>query len=242
MIIHDVPQGSLAWHRLRAGIPTASEFSRILTPGGKASKQAQGYLHELLAEWVVGHAITGPETEWMARGHDLEEQAAAAYEFHAEVKTELVGFVTTDDGMLGASPDRLVGDKRLLEIKCLKPSGHVAYMLGVENGGEFKPQLQGQLYVTDREAVDNVFYCPEMPPIVLSVARDEVYIGKLKSALDHFVEELQIARLDLERRFGPFIRAAPADESAAVLGVTDDDPAAMISHHEQLGTWNTEAR
>jgi hypothetical protein len=152
MIIHDCVQGSERWHRLRLGIPTASCFSKIVTPGGKLSKQSDAYLRRLLAEWLYGAPLEDPEStyrsEWMQRGHDLEESAVHAYEFQTGHTAEKVGFVTDDDGKLGCSPDRLIGETGLLEIKVPAPPTHVGYMLTGSIEQEYTPQLQGQLLLT----------------------------------------------------------------------------------------------
>ena len=80
MIIHPAEQGSAAWSEARLGIPTASEFSRIITPGGKLSKSRDGYLAELLAEWALGEPVSDfMGTDWTERGHILEGEARAAY-------------------------------------------------------------------------------------------------------------------------------------------------------------------
>lgn len=224
MKIHNVPQGSPEWLQLRSGIPTASEFNRILTPGGKPSKQAEGYMHSLLAEWIVGHPFQDIETKWMERGEVLEAEAVKAYAFETDSDPEPVGFVTNDAGTAGASPDRLVGADRLLEIKCPKHSTHVGYMLTRRADEDYIPQLQGQLWITGRKAVDIVSYHPEMGAVIVAVTRDEEYIAKLEAAVDAFIGVMLAARVELEERYGPFIRVTaqkPAD--ADPFGITDAD-------------------
>ena len=69
MIRLDVVQGSEAWRRARMGVPTASAFDRILTPGGKPSKSAEGYKFELLGELMMGRPLDSPKYLWMERGN-----------------------------------------------------------------------------------------------------------------------------------------------------------------------------
>lgn len=197
---HQCKQGSPEWIKLRLGIPTASSFDKILTPGGKASASADTYLHELLAERILGYATQAPTLAIMQRGHDLEQTAVDYYEFQSEVKTKVIGFVTTDDGRYGASPDRTVGDEGLLEIKCPAPSTHISYML---TGGAHKaywPQIQGQLLVTERRWLDIVSYHPDMDMVLVRVERDEDYITLLKAALDKFCTRLDEATAILKQR------------------------------------------
>ena len=99
MIRHNVKQRSVEWDRLRIGIPTASEFSRIITPAThKLSTQADGYMDWLLACWIVGEILERPETEYMHVGQELEARAAQEYAFAYECELSTIGFVTTDNG------------------------------------------------------------------------------------------------------------------------------------------------
>lgn len=188
MIVHRVPQGSTEWAALRRGIPTASEFHRIVTPSGKLSEQAKKYAHLLVAETLLDRALISlDELEWVARGKVLEPDAARLYEFDRNMDTEPVGFISTDDARIGASPDRLVGGIGLLEIKCPAPQTHVGYMLD-GFAAPYRPQVQGQLLVTEREWVDWMSYYPEMQPYIERIPRDEEYIAKLADALVRFCD------------------------------------------------------
>lgn len=202
MIVHNVVQGSEEWRRLRMGVPTASEFSRILTPGGKPSASSEAYLCELLGELLMARPMEAPSFPWMQRGHDLEADAALWYELQSDVETQIVGFCTTDDGRIGASPDRLVGDDGLLEIKCPSPETHVRYLLFPDKGVDaaYKVQVLGQLYVTERAWCDVVSYHPELPSVIVRVERDEEYIAKLAGALREFVDRLAEAKAVLQKR------------------------------------------
>jgi hypothetical protein len=188
MIVHDCEQGSEAWHFARMGIPTASEFFKLLTPTGKPSASAKGIAHRLLAELITGKPITdfdgNAHTE---RGKELEPDAIAFYEMQNGLDTVRVGFVTDDARTMGCSPDCLVGDDGLLEIKCPAPHTHVEYMLnGLDKG--YYPQIQGQLLVTGRKWVDWMSYHPEMEPVIIRVERDEKYLADLSAAITAFTK------------------------------------------------------
>jgi hypothetical protein len=202
---------------LRLGIPTASEFPKIVTPTGKLSEQARKYAHLLVAEQLLGRPLISlDELEWVARGKELEPEAARLYEFDRDVDTEPVGFLTTDDGRIGASPDRLVGKPGVLEIKAPAPQTHVGYVLD-GFAEKYKPQVQGQLLVSDREWCDWMSYHPELPPIIDRVHRDEVFIGRLRDALNVFCDMLDAMR-ERTRSIGivPYVaRQIPKPEQPA---------------------------
>lgn len=199
MIVHNVKQGTDAWIALRAGIPTTSCFDRIVTAGGKkgipsSSSQADSYMHHLLAERILGQAIDGFKSQWMERGSELEVRAVAAYELENECDTEKIGFVTTDDGLIGCSPDRfIVGQSRgQVEAKAPAPHTHVSYMLSATGAEtEYKVQLQGQLWVCERDWVDIVSYHPDMPLALFRVNRDEEFIKELTVRVRAFSGKLE---------------------------------------------------
>jgi hypothetical protein len=191
MRIVDCVQGTDAWLTARLGIPTASEFSRIITAvKGDLSKSARKYAHELVAETLLGRPLldTGANTFAMQRGRDLEPHAAAQYELTTNTQTLPVGFVTTNDGRIGCSPDRLVvGVRRAVEIKCRLDAGHMSLWIdGADD--DHKQQAQGILAVAELESLDLYGWHPELPPITIRIERDEPYIAKMERALREFLE------------------------------------------------------
>jgi hypothetical protein len=202
MIIHNVEQGSPEWLAARLSIPTSSEFDRIVTPKGKLSAQSDKYLYRLLAEWITGAPLEDVQTEWMIRGHELESEAVSSYEFERGVACQKVGFITNDDGTVGTSPDRLVGDDGLLELKCPSPAIHVGYMISRSLGTEYWPQVQGQLLLTGREWCDIQSYHPQFPSVIIRVKPDEGYQEALREALRCFVEDLTRLKQELQTNYG----------------------------------------
>jgi len=234
-IVHDVAQNTPLWHRLRLGIPTASCFDKIVTPAKcELSKSSVNYLYELLAEFVMGRPITGIETDAMARGTLMEEPAAKAFTFQTDIEVERIGFVTTEDLMLGASPDRKVVDTNwIVEIKAPGEATHMRYLMGGEMVSDYRTQLQGQLMVGEYDGVYAVSYHPELPLSVTPVHRDEPYIAKLKTATEAFVEVLRAKREEVEQRFGPFVwrTAETEQDDIGDLGVSDADVEMIWQHH-----------
>jgi hypothetical protein len=189
------------WEAARLGIPTASNFSKILTPWGKVSTQADAYLHQLVAERLLGCPVNIEATAWMDRGTISEAEAVAFYELQHGVDTEPVGFVTTDDGIAGCSPDRLVGKNGGLEIKCPSAATHVGYLLDVEPR-KYWPQIQGALWITGRDWWDFLSYCPGLPPAQVRFERAEEYIASLARVVTTFAERVDEAHRKLAALIG----------------------------------------
>jgi hypothetical protein len=193
MRIHNVEQGSGEWLKLHIGLPTASQFHRIVTPArGDFSKQSRDYAFYLVAEQLLNESFESISSlEWIARGKELEPRAVELYEFLEEVETVPIGFITTDDGKMGCSPDRVItGDRpleRALEIKCPAPQTHLKYWID-GFGPDYRPQVQGQLLIGEFETVDRYSFHPELPPVLARTERDEPYIDKLSAALREFID------------------------------------------------------
>lgn len=228
MKTYDCQQGSQEWLRLRAGVPTASQFDSILTPGGKPSTSAVPYMHKLLVERILGRPTVEFVSTWMERGHAVEAEAVSFYEFQRDVETVKVGFMTNDAGTIGASPDRLIpmGDG-LLEIKVPSPHIHLGYLIGNKTVDEkYKPQVQGQLWIAEKEWLDIVSYHPEMPPALIRVQRDEEYISKLAAVVTEFSRILEETALELKAR--GIIPARKPEDEIGPLGITMKDAEALL--------------
>jgi len=191
MKIHDCQQGTPQWYALRLGIPTASEFHKIVTPTGKLSAQARRYAFRLVTEKLLNQTLTSLDNlEWIERGRELEPDAVRMYEFEEGAKTVPVGFITTDDGLLGASPDRLIDGRNAgLEVKCPAPHTHLEYMVD-GFGNDYVPQVQGQMLVGELDYVDRYSFHPSMPPFRLRTYRDDQFIWNLAQALKQFTDQL----------------------------------------------------
>lgn len=168
MIIHDVEQNSDQWFALRAGIPTASEFSKLITTKGKISTSINLVAYELAAEKYVGGQVDSWDgNKWTERGKELEPLASSAYCFKNDCDVETVGFVTDDKNTMGCSPDRFVGEDGMIEIKCLMAKHHVKEMVfHKENNtsvSDYYHQVQAQMMICERKWCDLVFYHPDLP-------------------------------------------------------------------------------
>lgn len=193
----ELEQGSQAWLDARVGVVTASNFDRLITPKtGKPSTQFVKFAYEMLAEETIGRSLSDASSIWMERGTELEDEARAWYEWEHNVTVVQVGLIKRADGKVGCSPDGLVGDDGLLEIKCPSAAVHMAYLLGAP-GEEYTAQTQGQLWVTGRKWVDFVSFCPGFPTVCIRLTRDEEFIGKLSEAVEAFLVYLDTQRTRL---------------------------------------------
>jgi hypothetical protein len=122
----------------------------------------------------------------MERGLIVEADAADWYEFDQDVTVQRVGLITDDDHTIGCSPDRLVGEEGLLEIKAPLPHTQVEYWISGEVSERFRPQLQGQLYVSQRSWVDILCWHDVLPKVVMRIEPDEKFIKALDCELQIF--------------------------------------------------------
>lgn len=230
MIVHEVEQGTAQWYALRRGIVTASSAHKIITPAkGELSKQSRQFAYRLLVERLLN---TTTETlsgqEWMTRGKELEPKAVTQFEITTDQATEPAGFVTTDDGTLGASPDRfLSGRSAGLEIKAPSPVVHIGYLLDGP-GADYRPQCQMQLLVCEFERVEFYSYSDRMPPRHIVTHRDEPYLAAMRSALAQFNEQL-LEMLERAKSLGVYQAYAEAATPTEVERAQDLD---SVFRHE----------
>ncbi len=217
-IYREIIQGSEQWLKLRSGIPTSSEFDKIVTPGGKPSKSAEGYMYTLLAERVKGRPCRQFMSDMMKRGNWIEPDAIEFYEFTRDVKTVRVGFMTNAEGTIGASPDLLVGDDGQVEIKSPgKEEIHMSYLLGSGSPYEkHKVQMQGQLWISGRRFNDSMSFDPDLPPAIMRIERDEPFIAIIERLVTTFSLELE-RQYQLPRDFleGRSLASLTADQKQA---------------------------
>jgi exodeoxyribonuclease (lambda-induced) len=199
MIKVDIEQGSEAWLKLRLGLVSASRFKDIMTnPRSKTelfSATAKSYMLELIAEILTGEQkeVSGKALEW---GSNNEINAQNEYAFEKGVKVESVGICLTDDKLIGASPDGFVGDDGGLEIKCpYNSANHIATVVSGEMPKEHMAQVQGNLWVNNREWFDFVSYDPRIEGkgriFIKRIYRDEEYIKNLEEKIYVFLNEMK---------------------------------------------------
>ena len=163
MIIHgDIEQRSPEWHQLRLGRITGTRIAEMV-----AGKPAtfENLCRKVAAEIITGVSADKPfqTTDAMQHGIDTEDDARTEYEIETMTHVKQVGFVSGGD-LYGVSPDGLIGDDGLVEIKCPQANTHIGYLLKAGSAWKaYKWQIMGQLWVTGRDWCDFVSYCPQFP-------------------------------------------------------------------------------
>lgn len=205
MRIIECDQGSPEWRAARAGIPTASEFATVLREKGRSkgseSVTRRAYINKLAGERITGDPATSYENPYMQRGREMEPQARDDYAFIKGVEPQIVGFVTLDDGSAGASPDSFIRDNGMLEIKTAEPHILLDYLRKGEFPPEHKAQVQGNLWICERDWLDLCVYWPKMKPFIVTAYYEPEYIAELAAAVAAFNEEVA-AVVEQYQRYG----------------------------------------
>ena len=188
--IIDCAQGTDEWLNARLGIATASNFSKVVTNEGSKSKQFNQYAFQLASEIITEFQEESYSNAAMIRGNELEPEARKEYQESTLSVVKQTGFMLCDH--YGYSPDGLIGDDGLIEIKCPSQAIHAKYMFNNKLPAEYKAQVQGGLLVSARKWCDFVSYHPgfeyKYRLFVIRVYRDDEFIEKLEIALNQLDE------------------------------------------------------
>lgn len=206
--MHEMDQRSEEWVQIRLGKVTASRIADVTakTAKGWAASRAN-YMAELLTERLTGtprESFTNAAMQW---GTDMEPQARRIYEFMEGVEVQEVGFaVHPTIEMSGASPDGLVGETGLVEIKCPNTATHIETLLGASIDGKYIKQMQWQMACTGREWCDFVSFDPRLPErmqiYIQRVKADAAMMWEIEQAVREFLSELDAKEAAILEKFG----------------------------------------
>lgn len=202
-----IAQGTPEWFAERRGKVTASRVADVVarTKSGYSASRAN-YAAQLIAERLTGEVAESYSNAAMQWGNDTEPHARAAYEFMQDADVELVGLVPHPTiTASGASPDGLVGQHGLVEIKCPNTSTHIDTLLGAKVPTKYITQIQWQLACTGRMWCDFASFDPRMPEsmrlYVERVYRDDARIAELEREVETFLAEIDAKVLELRKRY-----------------------------------------
>lgn len=209
-----IEQRTPEWHAARCGKATASRIADIIarTQKGWGTSRAN-YAAELVAERLSGCQAEGFSSPAMRHGTETEPEARAAYSFRQDVDVEEIGFVDHPRiGMSGASPDGLIGEDGLVEIKCPHTATHIATLLGQTIPAKYETQMLWQMACTGRQWCDFASYDPRLPEsmrlFVKRLHRDEEAIAKLEADVAAFLDEVDQTVASLRSIYEPKAIAA----------------------------------
>jgi len=202
-MIELMEQGTEAWFNIRIGKVTASRVADVLakTKTGYSTTR-DNYMAQLVCERLTGQKGESFTNAAMQHGTETEPLARAAYEARYDVLVDEVGFVSHPTiEMSGASPDGLVGDDGLIEIKCPNTATHIETLLSESVPNKYYTQMQFQIACTGRKYCDLVSFDNRLPTelqmFVKRVPRDDMYIKLIEDEIVKFLAELdtKIAQL-----------------------------------------------
>lgn len=192
-IIHTMEQGEPEWFEVRLGKVTASNFSKVLAGGSGKSrldymkKKAYERIHNLrFPEKFTGNAS-------MEHGNETEDEARALFAAIKDISIKQVGFVEHSKD-IGCSPDGLIGDDGLIEIKCPDTLTHMDYIAEKTLPKAYRDQIQGQLWIMNRKWCYFLSYdsrYPSEPFHWRKITRDEKSIAEIEVKTGKFIEELE---------------------------------------------------
>jgi hypothetical protein len=185
------PQGSEQWRKIRMGIPTSSEFATVMAKGkgGGVSLTRKKYMLQLAGERLTEEPMESYSNSYMERGKEMEEEARNYYALMTDTELALVGFIRSSNAA-GCSPDAVIAPNGMLELKTQAPHLLIERLLSGEPPPEHIAQLQGNLWVAEREWIDLAIYFRKMPMFKMRFVRDEPYIKTLAVAVKQFNDEL----------------------------------------------------
>lgn len=182
---YDIIQRTPEWIEIKRGKMSASNAETIIANG----KGLETYIYNLMAEYYSSAEKENYINADMQRGIDLEPEARLEFEFYTGLDVQEVGFIEYNE-FIGVSPDGLIGDGGLIEIKCPNDSIYFKLLLSNNIKPEYIAQMQMQLYVTDRQYCYFVSYNPnfEKSLYIKKINRDKEMIEKLKKGLERGIE------------------------------------------------------
>ncbi len=194
---NEVDQGTDQWLELRLGRATASRFKDVMTTikSGEAAAR-RNYKTEIILERINGkRSERNFKSSAMDWGNDTEELAATEYMLKTGNIADACGIFLHNEAMIGDSPDRLVGDDGCVEIKCFNSANHYETLFTGLMPKEHMPQVQGHMWLANRDWCDFVSFDPDFPPkaqlFIQRIKRDDEYIKNMAWEITKFLIEVE---------------------------------------------------
>lgn len=185
---YDVEQNSEEWMQLRLGKFTASSFKQLFA--AKSTLDYRKCINQVVYEILTGEQPESFSNQYMERGHELEPIAREIYSMKTFNDIDNGGFFELNK-YVGCSPDGLIGDNGLIEIKCPSFNTMIEYLENKTLPNEYKYQVHGQLFVTGREYCDFMAFHPKLKPFILRIGRDEAMCAQIDLALKEAIKTVE---------------------------------------------------
>jgi putative phage-type endonuclease len=184
-VFYDIEQNTDEWLDLRKGKFTASSFADLFATSSTA--QFKKAISKVVFERLTGESPENFSSQYMDRGHELEPLAVEYYENTTFNDTYNGGFFT-DNNYIGASPDRLVNDDGILEVKCPAFNTMIDYLTFGKLPSIYEHQVQGQLWLTNRKWCDFIAFHPKIKPLIIRITPDKTFHKILEDKINECIK------------------------------------------------------
>lgn len=194
MIIVNCEQGSELWFSERCGKITGTRFKSLLA--GENTATYKDLVSNIACEIITGKAEETYSNAIMEAALETEPEARKEYENQFGIEIKQIGFITPDEDhkyadWIGISPDGLTPDNGMIEIKCPLPKTHLGYIEANKLPSDYRPQIQGQLFVTGLDYCDFMSFCEEMKPFIIRVFPDKELFTEFEKRLDALIIQVK---------------------------------------------------
>ena len=194
MIIHNIEQRSEAWYSIKCGLVTSTRFKSLVAK--ETTDTYKDLVTNLACVIITGKMEEGYSNAIMEYGIETEPLARAEYEWITDTPVKTVGFITPDEdhkyhSWIGDSPDGLLPEEGILEIKCPLARTHFNYMEAGKLPSEYRYQVQGHLFVTGLKYCDFVSYFPKMKIFIIRVYPDYELFKEYENRLDKLIKDVE---------------------------------------------------
>jgi putative phage-type endonuclease len=210
-----IEQGTAEWLQERCGKVTASRIADLMgrTKTGSYGSGRANYAAQLIAERLTGNVAASFSNAAMIHGTETEPEARRAYEFFVDRDVQQVGFVPHPSiNMAGASPDGLVGEDGLLELKCPNTATHIDTLLSGSVPDKYIKQMQFQMACTGRQWCDFASYDNRLPErmrlFVKRIERSAETIAEIETEVTAFLAEIDDTVGKLRAQYEPQLEEA----------------------------------
>jgi putative phage-type endonuclease len=195
MIVHNIEQRSEAWYSVKCGLVTSTRFKSLVAK--ETTDAYKDLVTNIACEIITGKMEEGYSNAMMEYGIEMEPKARIEYEDIVDCEVKTVGFITRNEGdkyyeWIGDSPDGLLPEDGVLEIKCPLARTHMEYIERNELPSEYRHQVQGHLFVTGLKYCDFVSYFPGMKLFVFRVYPDINQFHDYEDRLDKLIKDVEM--------------------------------------------------